>query len=53
MTVLTHAVLGVLYSCALYFGICTCSAQLNMFHIERRSRNTIIIMIVIIIIQNA
>ena len=25
------------------FCICTCSAQLNMFHTERRSRNTLII----------
>ena len=27
----------------LFFVICTCSAQLSMFHLERRSRNTIII----------
>ena len=32
----------------LYFGICTHSAQLSMFHAERRSRNTIIIIILII-----
>ena len=31
-----------------YFCICTCSAQLSMFHMERRSRNTLIIIIIII-----
>ena len=35
----THAVLGVLYSCVLYFCICTCSAQLSLFHMEKCSRN--------------
>ena len=51
MIVLTHAVLGVLYACIVYiytfFG--TCSPQVSMFHMERRSRNTIIIIIIIII----
>ena len=28
------------------FCICTCSAQLSMFHKERRSRNTLIIIII-------
>ena len=28
------AVLGVLYACALYFCICTCSVQLSMCHME-------------------
>ena len=28
------------------FCICTCSAQLSMFHMERRSRNTFIIIII-------
>ena len=37
MIVWTHAVLGVLYTCVLYFCICTCSVKLNMFHNERRS----------------
>ena len=32
----------VVYACVLYFRICTCSAQLSMFHVERRSRNTLI-----------
>ena len=41
----TPAVLSVLYACVLYFCICTCSAQLSMFHRERRSRNTFIIII--------
>ena len=36
--------------CVLYFCICTCSAQLSMFHMERRSRKTLIIIIIIIII---
>ena len=46
----THAVLGILYACALNFCICTCSAQLRMFHMERRSRNILIIIIFIILI---
>ena len=33
-----------------YFCIFTCSAQLSMFHMEKRSRNTLIIIIIIIII---
>ena len=41
------AVLSVLYACGLYFCICPCSAQLSMFHVERRSRNTLIIIIII------
>ena len=45
MIILTPAVLSVLYACVLYFCICTCSEQLSMFHIERRSRNTLIIII--------
>ena len=43
----THAVLGVLYACVLYFCICTCSAQLSMFHMERCLRNMIIVIIII------
>ena len=50
MIILTLAVLSVLYACVLYFCICTCSAQLSMFHMERRSRNTLIIIIKIMII---
>ena len=49
MIVSTPAVLSVLYACVLCFYICTCSAQLSMFHMERRSRNTLIIIIVIVI----
>ena len=45
MIVWTHAVLGVLHACVFYFCIFTCLAQLSMFHMERRSRNTIIILI--------
>ena len=37
MIVRTPAVLSVLYACVLYFCICTCSAQVSMFHVERRS----------------
>ena len=37
MIVWTPAVLSVLYACVLYFCICTCSAQLSMFHMERLS----------------
>ena len=40
----TPTVLSVLYACVSYFCVCTCSAQLSMFHMERRSRNTLIIM---------
>ena len=50
MIVWTHAVLGVLYACVLYFCICICSAQLSMFYMESRSRNTTIIIIIIFII---
>ena len=50
MIVWSHAVLGVSYACVTYFCICTCSAQLSMFHMERRPRNTLIIIIIIIII---
>ena len=51
MTIWTPTVLSVLYACVLYnFCICTRSAQLSMFHMERLSRNTLIIIITIIII---
>ena len=45
MIIWTPTILSVLYACALYFCICTCSAQLSMFHMERRSRNTLIVII--------
>ena len=48
MIILTPAVLSVLYACVLYFCICTCSAQLSMFHMGRLCRNTLIIIIIII-----
>ena len=50
MIVWTHAVFVVLYACIWYFCICTCSAQLSMFHTEKRSRNTLIIVVVVVII---
>ena len=45
MIIWTPTVLSVLYACVSYFCICTCSAQLNTFHMERRSRNTLIVII--------
>ena len=39
----TPAVLSVFYACVLHLCFCLCSAQLSMFHMERRSRNTLII----------
>ena len=50
MIIWTPTVLSVLYACVLYFCICTCLAHLSMIHMERRSRNTLIIIITIIII---
>ena len=50
MIILTPAVLSVLNARVLHFCICTCSAQLNMFHMERRSRNTLIIIFIIIVL---
>ena len=47
MIVWTPAAFGVLYECVLYFCICTCSAQLSMFHMEWHSRNMLIIIIII------
>ena len=44
----TYCLLSVLYACVFYFCICTCSAQLSMFHMEKRSRNTLIIIISVI-----
>ena len=46
MIIWTSAVLSVLYACVLYLCICTCSVQLSMLDMERRSRNTLIIIIV-------
>ena len=41
----THAVLGVLYSCILYFGICIVHLFSTVEHVShgRRSRNAIIV----------
>ena len=50
MIVWTHAVWDVLYACVLYLYICTSSAQLSMFHMERRSRNSLIITVVVVVI---
>ena len=50
MIILIPAVLSVLYVCVSYFCICTCSAQLSMFHMKRRSRNTLIAIIIIVVI---
>ena len=51
MGVWTHAVLGILYAYVSYFCICTCSAQLSMFHMEKHSRNMLTIIFIIIIIH--
>ena len=48
MIIWTPAVLSVLYECVLYFCICTCSAQLSIFHMEKRSRNMLIIIILLL-----
>ena len=40
--------LSLLYACVFYFCICTCSAQLSMFHMEKRSRNTLITIIIML-----
>ena len=48
MIIRTPTVVSVLYACVLYFCICSCSAQLSMFHMERRSKNTLIVIIIII-----
>ena len=42
--------LSVLYPCVLYFCICPCTAQFSMFHMEKRSRNALVTIIIIIII---
>ena len=47
MIIWTPTVLSVLCACVLYFCICISSAQLSMFHMERRSRNTLIIIFII------
>ena len=47
MIVWTPTVLSVLYACVFYFCICTCSAQLSMFHMEKRSTNALIIIIIL------
>ena len=49
MVIWTPAVLSVLYACVVYSCICTSSAQLRMFHMERRSIKTLIITIIIMI----
>ena len=46
MIIWTPTVLSALYACVLCFCIWTCSAQLSRFHMERRSRNTLIIIII-------
>ena len=50
MNIWTPTVLSALYACVLYFCICTCSAQLSVFHMERCPRKTLIIIIIVIII---
>ena len=52
MIIWTPTVLSVLHACVPYFCICTCSVQLRMFHMERRSRNTLIIIITWVGVKN-
>ena len=47
MIVWTNAVLGVFDARVLNLCFCTCSAQLSMLHMERRSRNTISINVIV------
>ena len=42
----TPTVLGCLICMHFLFCICTCSVQLSMFHMERHSKNTLIIIII-------
>ena len=39
---------GVFCACVVCFCICTCSVQLSMFHVERCSRNMLIIVNIIV-----
>ena len=50
MIVWTPTVFGCLICMRFLFLYFTCSAQLSMFHMEKRSRDTLIIIIIIIII---
>ena len=52
MVVWTPAVLGVVYACVLYFVFARVQRSWAYFHMERRSRNTLIVIIIIIIITN-
>ena len=49
MIVWTPTVFECLICMRFLFSYCTCSAQLSMFHMDKRSRNTLIIIIIIII----
>ena len=46
MIIWTPTVLSVI-ACVLYFCIRTCSARWSMFHVERRSRNTLILLLLL------
>ena len=46
MIVWTPTVFECLICMLFLFLYCTCSAQLSMFHMEKRSRNTLIIIII-------
>ena len=50
MIIWTPTVLSVLYASVLYFCTCTRSAQLSMFHMERRCRNTHILLLVVVVV---
>ena len=46
----TPTILFVLYAYVSYFCICTRSAQLSMFHMERHSRNTLILLLLLLLL---
>ena len=50
MIILITAVLSVLYACVLLFCMYTCSAQLSMFHMERRSRNMLFHLLLLLLL---
>ena len=52
MIIWTSTVLRVLFACVLYFCIWTCSARLSTFHMERPSRNTLIIIVLLLLLFN-
>ena len=50
LSIIGHNLFWVSYMHVLDFSICTCSGHLSMFHMERGSRNMIIIIIILIVL---